>query len=118
MIMMFPTPHSPRIVNDGFDHPGDWNQRGPSMPRWESRMFTGPVAGLRMYTNARVAATGGASAGREKIVLKKPTPRRARASIVATPNAKRTCNGTMIAMIQRVFFTAPPTWESWVKRYL
>jgi hypothetical protein len=64
MIMMFPTPHSPSITSEGFDQPGDWNHSGPSIPNCFSRMFTGPVAGLRMYTNARVAATGGASAGR------------------------------------------------------
>ena len=37
---------------------------------------------------------------------KKPTPCRARASIVATPKANSTCSGTSTAISQSVFRTA------------
>ena len=37
---------------------------------------------------------------------KKPTPRRARWSAIATPMANTTWSGTMIAISQSVFFTA------------
>ena len=47
MIIVFPTPQIPSRTSDGFDHCGDWNQSGPSIPRWESAVLTGPVAGFR-----------------------------------------------------------------------
>ena len=41
-------PQRPSRISDGFAQCGDLNQSGPSMPRCESSVFTGPVAGLRM----------------------------------------------------------------------
>src|SRR2546421_11610113 len=72
---MSPTPHSASSTSDGLDHVGELNHSGPVMPRWPRIAFTGPVPGLNRYTNASVAATGGASAGREKIVRYTPGTR-------------------------------------------
>ena len=46
MIIRLPIPQMPSRVSDGFDHEGDWNQSGPSIPILASSVFTGPVAGL------------------------------------------------------------------------
>jgi hypothetical protein len=51
-------------------------------------------------------------------VRKNPTPRRARVTISATPNANSTCSGTANASIQSVFFTAGQMFASPLKRYL
>jgi hypothetical protein len=54
----------PSSTSDGLAHSGESNHSGPSTPNQDSTSFTGPVAGLNRNTNAIVAATGGASAGR------------------------------------------------------
>src|SRR6266511_2100306 len=48
MTIVLPTPQIVRRTSDGFDHDGELNQRGPSMPRCPRMMFTGPLDGFRM----------------------------------------------------------------------
>ena len=44
--MMLPTPHIASSVSDGFDHSGELNQSGPSIPSFSRPMLSGPVAGF------------------------------------------------------------------------
>ena len=44
--MMLPTPHIASSVSDGFDHSGELNQSGPSIPSLSRPVLSGPVAGL------------------------------------------------------------------------
>ena len=64
MIIVLPIPHSASSTSAGFDHDGELNQSGPSIPTLPSSVFTGPVAGFSRNTKPSVAATGGASVGR------------------------------------------------------
>ncbi len=64
MTIVLPMPHMASSTSDGFDHVGELNHSGPSMPNLPRMWLTGPVPGLRMKTNASAPATGGTSAGR------------------------------------------------------
>jgi hypothetical protein len=64
MIIRSPIPHRARSTSAGLAHTGELNHSGGSMPTFASIVFTGPVPGLSRETKARVATTGGASAGR------------------------------------------------------
>ena len=107
MIIVLPMPHSASSTSDGFDHVGELNHSGP---------FDAELAEDRVdRAGGRVEQEDEAERRRDRRrerrqVEDRPEEagaRRARAvSAIATPSAKSTCSGTMIAISQSVLRTA------------